>query len=255
MAIGENAGIMPVMNMNPNGYGDGWGFGGCFMWVILLFFLMGGNGWGNNTQAADLAAAKTRETIWQSNDQQNLMGAVNTVRESNIALGNGICDSTFALNTTALNGFNGVQRDILTSSNNMNMNLTNIGHANQIQGLQNTNAITAAINNNRFATDLGFDGVTHGLEEIKYNNALNTCNITSTSTANTQKILDKLSAMEMNAKDTEIANLRSQLSQANLTVSQYDQNATLVGALRPYPQPAYLVTSPYTGIYNAFQNA
>ena len=54
----EGTGIVPVMDMNCNrgyGYGDGFGYGGgWFMWIIVLFALMGGwgngfgrNGWGN----------------------------------------------------------------------------------------------------------------------------------------------------------------------------------------------------------------
>lgn len=44
----EGSGIVPVMDVNRNvyGYGDGFGCGGgWFMWIIVLFALMGG--WGN----------------------------------------------------------------------------------------------------------------------------------------------------------------------------------------------------------------
>lgn len=42
----EGTGIVPVMDMNNrNGYGDGFGcMGGMwFMWIIVIFALMGGN--------------------------------------------------------------------------------------------------------------------------------------------------------------------------------------------------------------------
>ena len=43
----EGANIVPVMDMNRNnGYGDCWGGGMWFMWIIVLFALMGG--WGGN---------------------------------------------------------------------------------------------------------------------------------------------------------------------------------------------------------------
>lgn len=49
----ENTSIVPVMDVN-RGYGDGYcngGYGGgWFMWIIVLFALMGGwgNGYGRN---------------------------------------------------------------------------------------------------------------------------------------------------------------------------------------------------------------
>lgn len=38
------------------------------------------------------------------------------------------------------------------------------------------------------------------------------------------------------------------LQTANFHLSQQAQNATLIGTLRPYPQPAYLTNSPYQSI-------
>lgn len=224
-----------LLAQNRDGFNGGW-----WVWIFLIFFLMGGNGlWGNNQNSqtvADLAAAKTQSTIWQSNDQQNLMGAIGQVRDGNIALGNGIADATFALNQAVNNGFTGAMRD------NFALQTTITG------GMNN---IAQGINENRFAGQQGFSNVSHAIEDVKYANALNTCNITTNSTANTQKILDRLTEMEMDAKNSEIANLRAQLSQANLTVSQYDQNATLVNAIRPFPTAAYLVGNPYTNYNNA----
>lgn len=43
----EGTNIVPVMDMNRNNnYGDCWGGGMWFMWIIVLFALMGG--WGGN---------------------------------------------------------------------------------------------------------------------------------------------------------------------------------------------------------------
>ena len=43
----EGANIVPVMDMNRNNnYGDCWGGGMWFMWIIVIFALMGG--WGGN---------------------------------------------------------------------------------------------------------------------------------------------------------------------------------------------------------------
>ena len=45
----EGANIVPVMDMNRNNnYGDCWGGGMWFMWIIVLFALMGG--WGRSEE-------------------------------------------------------------------------------------------------------------------------------------------------------------------------------------------------------------
>ena len=54
--------------------------------------------------------------------------------------------------------------------------------------------------------------------------------------------------MESNAKDAQIADLREKLAVSNLQVSQQVQNATLINALRPFPQPSYLTCSPYQAV-------
>ena len=76
--------------------------------------------------------------------------------------------------------------------------------------------------------------------------AQNTCAITNNDTANTQKILDAICQLKSEAKDNEIARLRSDLQAAQLTLAQGVQTQTIVGALRPSPMPAYIVSSPYT---------
>ena len=89
------------------------------------------------------------------------------------------------------------------------------------------------------------------IDSVKYENAQNTCAITTNATANTQRILDKLCQMESNAKDNEIATLRTALAQANGQLSQQAQTANLIAQLRPTPIPAYRVSNPLgCGCYN-----
>lgn len=57
--------------------------------------------------------------------------------------------------------------------------------------------------------------------------------------------------MESNAKDNEIATLRTALAQANGQLSQQAQTANLIAQLRPTPIPAYRVSNPLgCGCYN-----
>jgi hypothetical protein len=69
----------------------------------------------------------------------------------------------------------------------------------------------------------------------------NTAAIISASTANTQKILDKLCA-------DETARLRAELVEARNSQSNSLQTQYLISQLRPYPTPSYQVSSPYESI-------
>ena len=216
MAFENGAGVVPVMDINRGGYGDGFGCGNgmWFMWIFVIFALMGGGGFGWGNRGMD--GALTRNELAAGFDAQDIKNGIRGVQ-------NGLCDGFYAQNTTMLQGFNGLGRDVL----------------------ENRFALGAAIAENRFAAQQCCCETNRNIDAVRYENAQNTCAITSNATANTQKILDKLCLMESNAKDMQIADLREKLAVANLQVSQQVQNATLVNTLRPFPQPAYVTCSPY----------
>lgn len=217
MGIENGAGIVPVMDINNNqhGYGDGYG-GGMWMWIIVLFALLGGNGFGGWGNRGGMDGALTRNELAAGFDAQDIKNGIRGIQ-------NGLCDGFYAQNTTMLQGFNGLGRDVL----------------------ENRFALGAAIAENRFTTQHGFCETNRNIDAVRYEAAQNTCAITTNATANTQKILDKLCVMESNAKDAQIADLREKLAVANLQVSQQVQNATLINTLRPFPQPSYITCSPY----------
>jgi len=67
------------------------------------------------------------------------------------------------------------------------------------------------------------------------------CELRAQGLENTQKILDALN-------QNTIQDLRDKLATANNQLS--DQS--VINAVRPYPIPSYLVSSPYSSIYNGF---
>lgn len=69
----------------------------------------------------------------------------------------------------------------------------------------------------------------------------NTASIIAASTANTQKILDKLCLDETNR-------LRAELLEARNSASNSLQTQYLISQLRPFPIPSYEVSSPYVSI-------
>lgn len=87
------------------------------------------------------------------------------------------------------------------------------------------------------------------IDSVKFENAQNTCAITTNATNNTQKILDKLCQMESNAKDQRITDLTLQLQSAQGQLSNLAQTANIVNQIRSFPQPAYITCSPYQSIF------
>lgn len=194
---------------------DGFGGNG-FIWVILLLFLGGGCfGWNNNRgNVATTQDVATSQMFGQIDNGIRGLAA----GQANIAYDN------------------------LKQSADSNMMVAG-GFAN----------LTAALAENRFAAQNCCCETNRNIDAVRYEAAQNTCAITTNDTANTQKILDRLCSMEANAKDAEIARLRSDLQAAQLTLAQGVQTQTIVGALKaPAPVPAYVVANPYCNCNNGY---
>ena len=70
----------------------------------------------------------------------------------------------------------------------------------------------------------------------------NTAAIIASSSANVQKVLDKLCQQETEA-------LRTQLAEARVIANNNAQTTELLSKLQPVAVPSYIVSSPYTSIY------
>lgn len=207
-------GVMPTYEINKGGgEGYGWGGGMWFAWILILFVLMGG--WGNGFGGRN---AQAGFDVASQFDYQDIKNGIRGIQQ-------GLCDGFYAQNTTMLQGFNGMQRDLC-------------------QGFA---AVNAGINENRFAQQQCCCELSRAIDNTRYENAQNTCAITTNATGNTQKILDKLCQMEANAKDQRIADLTASLQAANGQISQLSQTANIINAVIPRPVPAYNVQSPYVG--------
>lgn len=244
-----------------NGYGNGmWGDGAMWIWpIILLFAIFGwggngfGGGWGNGANGAALQGALTRGDLCSEFSFNDLQNSVRGVQQ-------GICDSTFALNNTVVNGFNGVARDMCTGFANVVAGI----NENRFAAQQNACAIERSIDNSRFDTQTGFNALSSqlascccdiraGLKDIQYQNATDTCAIQTTMLNNTRDIIDNQNAGTRAILDwlcaKETADLRAENQTLKLAASQERQNNYLVNTLRPMPQPSYTVCNPFTGTY------
>lgn len=96
-------------NGRNDGYGDGmWGNGAWWIIILFLFCFNGGGwgGWGNrNGLGSDLNGALTRADLCQDMNFQGLENGVRGIQQ-------GLCDGFYAMNTSLLNGFNGVDNAI-----------------------------------------------------------------------------------------------------------------------------------------------
>lgn len=212
----DGNGIVPVMDVN-RGYGDGYGYGGgWFMWIIVLFALMGG--WGNGFgRGYGNGPGLTQVEMQQGFDTQNILRKLDGIN-------NGLCDGFYAQNTTMLNGFNGVQRDLC-------------------QGFASVNA---GIAENRFAMQNCCCETNRNIDAVRYENAQNTCSIVNAVREQGELTRALINNNTMQNLRDKLADKDRDLQSANFQLSQLSQTANIVGTLRPFPQPAYITASPYT---------
>lgn len=218
----EGTGIVPVMDMNNrNGYGDGWGMNGMwFMWIIVIFALMGGN-WGNRNNGLDAAAvfangSMTRDQVSDGFSMQEIKNGIRGVQ-------NGLCDGFYAQNTTMLQGFNGLGRDLC-------------------QGFGN---VGAAIAENRFAAQQCCCEQLRAIDGVKAENYRNTCDITTAIHHEGELTRALINANTMQDLRDKLADRDRDLQSANFQLSQVAQTTNIVNSLRPTPIPAYITCSPY----------
>lgn len=116
-------------------------------------------------------------------------------------LANGLCDGFYAQNTTMLNGFAGV---------------------------------TAAVKDAQFAAQQCCCETNRNIDAVRYEAQKNTCDITTAIHAEGEQTRALI-------RQNEIQALRDKVAELQLAQSQCAQNSQLIGALRPYPVPAYQV--------------
>ena len=219
-------------NRNDGGWGDGNGW-----WVLIILFAIfggwgGNNGWGNNGNGGYAATAATQADIQRGFDTSAVINKLN-------GLENGLCDGFYAMNTAVMSGTNTLQNAIQQASTANLQNTYTLQQAVQqdmIANMQNTNAVSRQLADccceNRAA-----------IAQVRYDNATNTCAITTAinqlgqtimanDNANYRAIHDELVSIQMANKDAKIAELNAAVNALNLAASQQAQNAYLVEQMK-----------------------
>lgn len=221
----ENGLVMPVTPMNTGNGGMGWG-GDSAWWLILLFLIIGNNGWGNGYGNGGAMPYMVNNDVQRGFDQSAIMSSLTGI--------------TGAIS----NGFANAEISRCNANTNLLQTLNSMQMAQQ-QCCCDNRAATADLKYT-VATEACADrnAISDGIRDV-----------IASQTSSTQAILDKLCQLELAGKNDRIAELERQLTMANLAASQNAQTSQILtdnarqttaleNYLNPSPVPAYVVQNP-----------
>lgn len=205
--------VMPVGPMYGGGNGFGGGFGSDWGWIILLLLCCGGGfGWGGfGGGMGGLAADGAMLYPWMNQANLTSEGFQNQLMNDNIT---SIRDGVQGISTQLCNGFASIEQGA---------NARQMADMQQMFSLQSQLAQCCC--DNRLATCQTQNIVQSESAATRFADANNTRDIVDATNRNSQLILDKLCALELDGYKRENDNLRSQLNMATLRESQTAQNA------------------------------
>lgn len=216
----ENCGITPVYDVNGEGNGNNSGFGdGGWVWIIFLFFLMawGGNGWGNGFGGGNGGAGSPGFQGYATRADVNDGFLFNNLQNGVQGIQSELCNGFATVNSNISNGFANTNLGMCQGFNGVQSQMAQLGYNMQDCCCQTQRAI----------------------DSVNYNMATHTSEVIQAGNANTQRIIDTITA-------DKIDSLRTELQAAQLALQNNAQTQTLIGQLKPVPMPAYLTCSPYT---------
>lgn len=187
------------------------------VWLALL----GGNGglFGNRNADAAVQGALTRSDLFEGFNNQDVNSQLRGIT-------NGVCDGFYAINSGMKDGFYGNQATIK-------------------DGFYSTQS---AIADSRYAIQDCCCRTNQNIRELSSEGYKNTCEITTAIHAEGEATRALINANTMQDLRDKLADRDRDLMNAQFQLSQQTQNATLIGTLRPFPQPAYITCSPYQSV-------
>lgn len=253
--------------MNGRNNQDAWGGGSCWwLWIIVLFWLWQGNGFGNRfgNGGEGLPAQLNNDY-----GRELLMQAINGNRSAIEQISNALNCSTSQLQSSICN----IQGAIDRVSGQIGMTSQQVINSIQSVGCEIGNQISSCccnlsslINQSTCSiqgsiTQQGFDNQLRTLEQTNtlqnsLNNGFNNNREQSTSQFNilsskidaqTQIINDKFCQLEMREMQNTINQLRDERAAYQASALTQQQTQNLVNQLRHCPTPSYIVCNPYAG--------
>ncbi|MBQ9784302.1 MAG: hypothetical protein IJW29_02255 [Clostridia bacterium] len=208
------ADIAAVTGGNRDGFGgDGW-------WaIIILLALFGGFGnrgfgFGGGGGCGDQAVA-TAADLQRGFDTQAVTNKLNGLENAFASLGYDQLAQMNGINSTVMQTGFGLQSSLDGGFNALGRQLADCCCENR-----------AAI------------------AQVRYDMATQVCDLGHKIESVGQGIRDQITAIRLEDKNDRIAELTQRLNMADLAASQAQQNAYLIGQLKPCPTPAYVVPNP-----------
>ena len=267
MLVGPTSMPYPAYNAGGNN-GGMWGNDGSWIILLIIVLLAAGGGWGNGFGGNNGGGfgggapivindgGNGGAYVQRGFDQAAIMSGVGAIQSGISALSTQLCGCCCDMQNTVNQGFAGVQQSLCNGFAGVNMTVNGAQNAiaqqlytNQISDLErsfaaqtaNTQGMTAlqaqlaqCCCDNRLATN-----------DLKYTIATENCadraalsdglrDVLTAQTANTQAILDKLCALELDGVKGQLAaaqreniGLQNQLNMANMQASQVAQTAQI----------------------------
>lgn len=180
-----------------------------FIYLVWLA-LLGGNGglFGRRDDSNALQGALTRSDMFEGFNNQDINSQLRGIT-------NGLCDGFYAVNNGLKDGFYGIQ---------------------------------SALAENRFAQQNCCCEIKGGIKDLSAEGYRNTCEITTAIHAEGEATRALINSNTMQELRDKLAERDRDLQTVQFQLSQQAQNATLIGTLRPFPQPAYITCSPYQSV-------
>lgn len=232
-----------VANLDRNN-GNNWNDGSWLWFLIVVFAIFGG--WGNGFGGFGGTNGGVGSEIQRGFDNQAVISKLD-------GISNGLCDGFYAMNSSMLTGFNGINTNIMQTGYGIQQAI----NADTVANMQNTNALQAQLANCCCETREAIQGV-------NYNMATNTCALQNTMNNNTRDIIDSQQAgtraiLEFLTND-KIATLQAENNDLRRAASQDRQNALLtttmaaqtnqiIDAVRPTPVPSFPASNLYGYAY------
>ena len=183
------------------------------------------NGWGEGYGPGMAGLATAAGQYATQADIQRAFDT-NTITQKLDGITYGLSDGFYAVNTSNLQGFNGIQRDLCAGFNSVNNNIAE----------------------NRFAAQQCCCETNRNIDNVRFEGSKNTTEITNAIHAEGEATRALINANTMQELRDRLEARDRDILARDFQLSQLAQNQYLVNTIKPCPIPAYLTCSPYASV-------